>query len=326
MDALSNVLSAVRLASEIYLSVRMSAPWGAAFPNQPERALFYLVTRGSCYLEVEGLDGHFQLVAGDIVMLPAGSPHFLRDYPATPTLPVEEVRSGAVPDENGVLVAGGGGEETGLIVGRFRFDNRSGISILSSLPILVRITSEEAQVASGLEATIRMLSAEGRSSLPGKDVLMDLLADVLLVQVLRTFMTQEEQRGRGLASRPGLLMALVDPDLSKAITLMHRKPDHPWTVAELARRVGMSRTAFAVRFKSMAGVGPLEHLTQWRMQMACEMLREGRRSLAEVAWRVGYESVAAFSKAFKRTVGMSPGAFRRNSAPKLGGGRKLNGQ
>jgi AraC-like DNA-binding protein len=315
MDVISNILSSVRLASEIYLSVEMSAPWGAAFPNQPNRALFYVITRGSCYIEVEGIDGQIPLVGGDIAMLPRGSVHFLRNRPDSPTLPVEQVRAGARHDSNGVLHAGGGGEKTALIVGRFRFENHSAFPILSSLPPMIRITSEEAHYASGLEATIRVLASEGRSNLPGKELLMDRLADVLFVQLLRAFVAHEEREGRRLENRAGLLQALMDPELSKAVALMHSKPDHPWTVAALAGHVGMSRTAFAVRFKAMAGVGPMEHLTQWRMQRACEMFREGRKSIDEVAWRVGYESAAAFSKAFKRAIGVSPGAFRRGPAP-----------
>jgi AraC-like DNA-binding protein len=313
VDVLSNVLASVRLGSEIYLSVEMSAPWGVAFPDQPDRALFYVLSRGSCYIEVEGEGAPMPLVGGDIVMLAAGSPHLMRDRPTGPTTPVDQVVALGTYDEQGVFHQGGGGEKTALIVGRFRFENHSALPLLSSLPTIIRITSDQAHSARGLDATIRMLSSEATSSLPGKDILMDRLADVLFVQILRAFAAREEQEGRGVDSRAGLLRALLDPELSKSLALMHRKPEHPWTVAELAERVGMSRTAFAVRFKSKAGVGPLEHLTQWRIQRACEMLREERKSLDEIAWRVGYESAAAFSKAFKRMVAVSPGTFRREA-------------
>ena len=316
MDVLSDILASIRLSSEIYLAAEMSAPWGVAFPHQPHRALFYVISRGSCYIEVEGLAEQISLVGGDIVMLPAGSVHFLRHHPSSATEPVEEVRGRATHDAKGVLHAGGGGEKTALIVGRFRFENPSAIPLMSSLPPLLRISSEEAHFASGLEATIRMLAMEGRSSFPGKEILMDRLADVLFVQILRAFVDQEEREGRTLENRSGLLQALMDPELSKAIAMMHSKPGHPWTVAELAEKVGMSRTAFAVRFKAVAGVGPMEHLAQWRMQKACEMLAEGGKSQDEVAWRVGYESSAAFRKAFKRVTGRSPGSFRPKRARK----------
>lgn len=310
MDVLSSFLSSVHLVSEIYLSVEMSAPWGVAFPEQPERALFYVLSRGSCYIEVEGEEGPLSLVGGDVVMLPGGSPHTMKDRPDTPTTPVEQVLAQGAYDEQSVFRYGGGGANASMIVGRFRFENHGAIPLLSSMPPLIRIRDEVAHLVPGLAATLRLLSAETTSALPGKDILMDRLADVLFVQILRAFVALEEQEGRSYESRGGLIQALMDPELSKALTLMHKKPEHPWTVAELAQRVGMSRTAFAVRFKAKAGVGPLEHLTQWRVQKACELLREGRKSLDEVAWRVGYESATAFSKAFKRETGVAPGAFR----------------
>jgi len=311
VDVLSSFLSSVHLASEIYLSVEMSAPWGVSFPDQPDRALFYVLSRGSCYIEVEGEKGPLPLVGGDLVMLPGGSPHTMRDRPTTPVTPVEQVLTLGAYDDEGVFRQGGGGETASLIVGRFRFENHAAIPLLSSMPRLMRMRDEVAHSVPGLAATLRLLSAETNSTLPGKDILMDRLADVLFVQILRAFVAHEEREGRPYESRAGLIQALMDPELSKALALMHKKPEHPWTVAELAHRVGMSRTAFAVRFKAKAGVGPLEHLTQWRVQTACELLGEGQRSLDEVAWRVGYESAAAFSKAFKRETGVAPGAFRR---------------
>ncbi|HTQ10225.1 MAG TPA: AraC family transcriptional regulator [Fimbriimonadaceae bacterium] len=311
MDVLSSFLSSVRLASEIYLSVEMSAPWGVAFPDQPDRAIFYVLSRGSCYIEVEGEDGPLPLVGGDLVMLPGGTPHTMKDQPDTPATPVERVLAEGTYDENGVFRNRGNSARTSLIVGRFRFENHGAIPLLSAMPRLIRMRDEVARSVPGLAETLRLLSTEATSSLPGKDILMDRLADVLFVQILRTFVAHEEKEGRSLESRAGLMQTLMDPELSKALALMHKKPEHPWTVAELAERVGMSRTAFAVRFKAKAGVGPLEHLTQWRVQKACEMLRESHKSLDEVAWRVGYESAAAFSKAFKRETGVAPGEFRR---------------
>lgn len=314
MDVLSNILSSVHLASEIYLSVEMSAPWGVSFPEQPDRALFYVLARGSCYIEVEGEGGPLPLVGGDLVMLPSGSPHTMSDRPSAFTIPVEKALTQGTTDDQGVFRQGGGGAKTSLIVGRFRIENPAAIPLLSSMPRLIRMGDEAGQAAPGLAATLRLLSAEANSSLPGRDILMDRLADVLFVQILRAFVAHEEREGRPLESRTGLLQALMDPELAKALTLMHTKPEHPWTVAELAQRVGMSRTAFAVRFKAKAGVGPLEHLTQWRVQRACEMLLAGRKTLDEVAWRVGYESAAAFSRTFKRTTGVAPGEFRRTQA------------
>ncbi|MCW5940075.1 MAG: AraC family transcriptional regulator [Fimbriimonadaceae bacterium] len=314
MDVLSSFLFSVHLSSEIYLSVEMSAPWGVSFPDQPDCALFYAVSRGSCYIQVEGERHAVPLAGGDIVMLPCGSPHKMTDQPDRATTPVETVRASGTFDKSGVFHSGGGGPRTHMMVGRFRFVNHSAIPLLTSMPNLIRLRDGIDHKTTGLAATLQMLASETTSSLPGKEILMDRLADVLFVQILRANVKQEEEEGRDLGSRAGLMQALMDPELARALSLMHTKPEHPWSVAELAERVGMSRTAFALRFKSKAGVGPLEHLTQWRIQRACELLRESRKTLNEVAWRVGYESGAAFSRAFRREVGVSPGQFRRQAA------------
>lgn len=292
------------------MAVEMSAPWGVAFPDQPDRALFYVLSRGSCYIEVEGEDGPLPLVGGDLLLLPGGSPHIMSDQPGRHTTPVEEVRAGGTYDSRGVFHSGGGGAKTSLIVGRFRFENHSAIPLLSSMPRLIRLKDDGAHMMPGLASTLRLLSSEAHATLPGKEILMDRLADVLFVQVLRGYVSQEEREGRSLDMGTGLMHALMDPQLSQALQLMHTKPEHPWTVAELAQRVGMSRTAFATRFMALAGVGPIEHLTQWRIQKACELLRDGVKTLDEVAWRVGYESAASFSRVFRRELGMSPGRYR----------------
>lgn len=310
MDVLSNILSSVQLASEIYMSVEMSAPWGVSFPDQPGRALFYVVSRGSCYAQLDR-GKSVALVGGDVIMLPFGSPHTMRDRPDSLTEPVEHVVNAGTTNANGLFRYGGGGEKCSLIVGRFRFETIAAIRLLANMPPMIYLPHELSHASSGLAATLRLFSTEANRRLPGHETVMNRLATVLFIHILRAFVTHEEEEGRPLEQRTGLIQALMDPDLSRAMELMHQRPEHPWTVAELAERVGMSRTAFAVRFKAKAGVGPLEYLTSWRLQKACEMLREGRTTLDVVAWKVGYESAAAFSKAFKRELGVSPGAFRR---------------
>lgn len=310
MDVLSNILSTVKVASEIYMSVELSAPWGVSFPEQPERTLFYIVSRGSCYVHLQGMSP-VPLMGGDVIMLPRANAHLMLDRPGSPVTPVEEVVTEGTTDEKGLFHYGGGGEKCSIIVGRFRFETRASLRILTIMPPLVHLRHELSHQSSGLATTLRLLSSEASSRQPGYEVVMNRLTTVLFVKILREFVAHEEHAGRPIEERAGLLQAIMDPDLSKALALMHRKPEHSWTVAELAERVGMSRTAFATRFKAKAGVGPLEYLTQWRIERACELLRSDRITLDEVAWQVGYESAAAFSKAFKRELGVTPGAFRK---------------
>jgi len=314
MDVLSDVLATVRLSSGVHICPKLSAPWGVSFPEQADRAVYYLLSRGSCYLEVEGAASPVTLVGGDLAMIPHGAAHVIRDRPETPTIPIEQLLREGCPSTARAVQHGGGGETSALVSGYFKFENRTAGRLLAALPQVIHITSELAQSVPWLEGSVRFLSSEATSNQPGAEVVMARLSDVLFIQMLRAFIAQEEREGRTCEKHAGMLRALVDPDISKALAYMHQQPDHPWTVAELARGVGMSRTGFAVRFKERAGISPLDYLTSWRMQKAGDLLRMGEESVDEVALRVGYESGAAFSKAFKRQMGSPPGAFRRSTA------------
>jgi len=311
MDVLSDVLATVRLSSGVHICPKLSAPWGVSFQAQADRAVFYVLSRGSCYLEVEGTASQVTLVGGDLAMIPHGAAHVIRDRPETPTIPIEQLLKEGFPSPARALQHGGGGEKSAVVAGYFKFENRTAGRLLAALPPVIHITSELAQSVPWLEGSLRFLSSEATSSQPGAEIVMARLSDVLFIQILRAFIAQEEREGRTCEKHAGMLRALVDPDISKALANMHQQPDHPWTVAELARGVGMSRTGFAVRFKEQAGVSPLDYLIQWRMQKAGDLLRQGEENVEEVAQRVGYESGAAFSKAFKREMGLPQGSYRR---------------
>jgi AraC-like DNA-binding protein len=312
MDVLSDLLATVRLSSGIHICPKLSAPWGVSFPEQADRAVFYVLSRGSCYLEVEGAASPVTMVGGDLAMIPDGAAHIIRDRPESPTIPVELLLTDGFPAR--CLQHGGGGETSAVIAGYFKCENRTAGRLFAALPPVIHITSELAQSVPWLEGSLRFLSSEATSSEPGAEIVMARLSDVLFIQILRAFIAQEERAGRTCQKHAGVLRALVDPDISRALAHIHERPDHPWTVAELARGVGMSRTGFALRFKEKAGVSPLDYLTQWRMQKAGDLLRMGEESVEEVALRVGYESGAAFSKAFKREMGFPPGSYRRTIA------------
>jgi AraC-like DNA-binding protein len=312
MDVLSDVLSTVRLQSAVHFCPELSAPWGIAFPAQPDRAVFYVLSRGSCYLEVAGLDLPVTLVGGDLAMLTHGAAHTLRDRLQTPAVPIEELlRQGCPGTARRALQHGGGGEKSALVSGYFKFENRAADRFLATLPPLIFIRGEEAQSVPWLEATLRFLASESSAEVPGAEIVTARLTDVLFIQILRAFILQDSREKRACAKHAGMLRALVDPEIGRALELMHQQPAHPWTVEQLARQVSMSRTGFAVRFKEWAGVAPLDYLTQWRMQKAGDLLRQGEDNLEAIAQRVGYESGAAFSKAFKREMGIPPGLYRK---------------
>lgn len=313
MDVLTDVLKTVHLQSSIHFCPELSAPWGISIPAQPDRAVFYFLSRGSGYLHVNGIAAPVPLAGGDLVMLPQGDAHDLRDRLETPVVPISEVLGGVCASGPGVGVKhGGGGEKSAIVSGYFIFENRAANHLLSSLPQLIYIPSEEGCTVPWMDATLRFLATESASQVPGAQIVMDRLTDVLFIQIVRAHIARYEKLGKDCREKAGVLRALVDPRMGKALEAIHENPEQSWTVASLASKAGMSRTAFAVRFSNVVGIGPLDYVRKWRMLKAGDMLRRGESNLDDVATRVGYESGAAFSKAFKREMGMPPGAYRKN--------------
>ncbi len=293
MDVLSDVLTTVRLHSAIHFCPELSAPWGIQVSAQRDRAIFYVLSRGSCYLEVDGLASPVPLVGGDVAMLPHGAAHILRDQVHTPAIPLEALLpEGCASTAPRAFHHGGSGGKSALVAGYFTFGQRAANHLLAPLPPLIHIRAEDGQSVPWLEATLKFLACESTSEVPGAQLIMARLTDVLCVQILRAYIAQEATEGQTCDKQAGMLRALIDPYLGKALALMHQQPDHPWTVAALAERVSMSRTGFAVRFSKMAGVAPLDYLRKWRMQKASDLLRQGEEPLEAIAERIGYESGA----------------------------------
>lgn len=312
MDVLSDMLTTGRLQSAIHFCPELSAPWGFRVTAQPDRAIFYVLSRGSCYLEVDGLDGSVSLVGGDLVMLPQGAGHVLRDRLHSPATPLTELLQGECTTERPkVLQHGGGGERSAFVAGYFKFENRVTGHFLAELPSFIHIQAEAGQSIPWLEATLKFLAAESTSAVPGAEIIMARLTDVLFIQILRAHIAQDAKGSEACKNKASLLRGLIDPQIGKALALIHQQPHRAWTIGSLAEEVGMSRTSFAMHFASVTGFAPFDYLRKWRMQKAGEMLRRGEENVDEIAERVGYESGAAFSKAFKREMGAPPGLYRR---------------
>lgn len=308
MDVLTDVLNTMHLQSQIEFCMKLTAPWGVRIQAYENMAIFYVVTRGSCYLETDRLETPISLVGGDLVMLPHGDAHILRDHPESPVVPLKEIcakhygRCG--------FQYGGSGSLTAMITGRFIFENPALKSFFSVLPPLIHIPGEGGQMLPWLDTTLKWMAVETNSNNPGAQTMASRLTDMLFIQILRAYIAESMRDGDG-NGKAGWLLALADPTLAKAFELIHEQPDHPWTVAELASEVNMSRTAFSTRFTQIAGVPPLTYVTRWRMLKASDFLRQGATTIPEIATRVGYESEASFSKAFKREMGVAPGAYRK---------------
>jgi len=309
MDVLTDVLEAVHLKSLFYGRLELTAPWGLLMEG--DRPGFYVVTRGTCWLEVEGTGDPAQLAGGDFFLLLRGQRHSIKNSRETPALPVADVLgecsdSGRGCQPGGVRHYGGGGALTTLVGGCFLFEGGEKNPLLSSLPPVIHVRGDRGTTVQWLEANLQFVAAEMASGQPGAQTVVSRLADILFVQAVRAHLAESGDQARGW------LRGLVDPQIGEALGLIHEKPEEPWTVESLASRVAMSRSAFAARFAHLVEQPPLAYLTRWRMQKATRLLRTGQASLGEVARRVGYDAEAAFSKAFKRSMGIAPGAYRRS--------------
>ncbi|NTX04601.1 AraC family transcriptional regulator [Myxococcus sp. CA040A] len=300
VDPFSDVFTAMRVRSALYCRMEATAPWGVRFPGSPH-AKFGLVTRGSCWLEVTGEPKAIPLRGGDCYVVAAGLGVTVRDAPRTRAQDGEALIRTKTGD---LLRFGGGGAATQVITGLFEFDAWSGQSVFELLPSVLCVRGDEAQ-ASALGATLNLLALKTATSAIGSPVVINRLAEILFVQMIRAHYTS------GGAGELGWLAALGNAPLGAALRAMHHAPAQPWSVEALARIAGMSRSAFALHFKAKVGETPLEYLTRWRMYKAGCLLRDGDLGLAEVADAVGYESAGAFNRAFQRVHARTPGEFRR---------------
>ncbi|CAN5304190.1 AraC family transcriptional regulator [soil metagenome] len=305
-DPLSEVLQSIRINGKVYSPCQFSAPWGLSASGCSGHALFYIVSRGSALLEVEDSPA-ITLTGGDLVLLPQGTSHTLRDAPGSPVVAIETL----VDFENpGPITFGGGGLKSTMVAGCFTFEFSANHPFIDSLPPVMHLTAEDVETEPWLNSTFQFLLHEASQPRQGSSLVISRLTDLLFIQIMRTHI----QRIKDCPASNGWLKALADPQISQAIRLMHKQPDAPWTVAALADKVGMSRSAFAQKFSQYTKTTPVDYLTFWRMEKAKETLNATNKGLAEISQSVGYQSEAAFSKAFRRVVGTSPGAFRHSNA------------
>jgi AraC family transcriptional regulator, alkane utilization regulator len=312
-DPVSEVLRAVRIRSTVYCRSVLGAPWGFGVTGHGNPA-FHVVTTGTCWLEVDGEPDQVPLAAGDLVVLPTGRRHWLRDDPATRATELEELLAGTPPDEHRRLRYGGHGPGTGLLCGGFALEGGAAHPVLRVLPARVLIRGVNGHPVPWLAATLTLLSAETASAAPGAEEVVSRLADALLAQALRVALAElQSSDGAGV-------LALRDPQMAAAIERIHRRPDHPWTVGELAAEVALSRSAFSARFRQVVGESPKRYITRTRLAHAATLLHQTDASLAEIALRIGYGSEFSFAKAFKRNFGIAPGTYRgqQHGVPGLG--------
>ena len=305
MDVLTDVLYSLRLKGSLYCRSELSAPWALPFLKH-EAAVFHVVERGECWLKLDDEPAPLRLSSGDVVLLPLGTAHQVGDAPTSPPFPPVYMDYDAYR-ECQRWHPNHPGPATVLLCGTFHFEHNECHPLLTLLPKLIHIPGEQGRAVEALDATLKLMSREAESSRPGAQLMLRRLADVLFVQVIRDWVEQQSD------CAAGWLGALRDQQIGAALSAIHQQPARAWTVATLASEVAMSRSAFAARFMTLVGEPPLQYLTRWRMNVAARLLSEAELHMSEVASRVGYESAVTFSKAFKRQVGIAPGAYRRGA-------------
>ena len=293
----------MRVRSGIYARATWRAPWGVAYAAF-ETPVFHILTTGDCWLEVEGESNQLQLVAGDLVVLPSGLRHWLRNARETSTIALEKILAEYPRDRYRRLRFGGNGAPTEMLCGRFVLEGRAAHPILRALPRMLLIRGIEGRPVPWLAATVKLLAAETTSEAPGAEAVLTRLADAMLAQALRVALA-------GLLPPAGGRLGARDTEIATAIELIHRHPDQRWTVGELAQAVALSRSAFSMRFRQLVGESPKRYLNRNLLARAAVLLARTDSSLAEIADETGYSNEFSFAKAFKRAFGVAPGAYRK---------------
>ena len=335
MDVLSDVLRVVRLSGAVFFTADFSSPWAiespipdmlaaAVMPQAECVVLFHILVEGQCEVACQG-HPLTTMESGDVVVFPRGDQHTMRSHGATAPTPLSSIFTPGEHDEPPQLAYGGGGRTSRFVCGYLNCDQRFS-PLVEGLPTMLLVRSRDDYSAieavdtrgsrptavpqgssTWLGTTLKFTISEARAARPGNAAMLGRLTELMFVEILREYMH------RLPADRGGWFAAVNDPCVGKALRLLHTNPVHDWTVDELAREAAVSRSVLAQRFTDLVGEAPMRYLANWRMQLAKQMMRDGASNIQEVATRVGYDSEAAFNRAFKRATGSPPATWRRGA-------------
>jgi AraC-like DNA-binding protein len=305
-DPLGEALHFLRMDGAYYCRSELTAPWGLTLPPMPGYLWFHVVTSGRLWLET-GDEQRDWIQLGDLALVSHGDGHVLRCDPGAPAPHILDLQREAVSERYEILRHGGGGTPTGLICGAVRFAHPAAGRLIDILPKTIHVEASSSPMLEWMQSTLRLMAAEASQLRPGGEAVITRLGDILVVQAIRAWMESDP------AAQTGWLRALQDPQIGRAISLVHRDPARHWTVAGLADELAMSRSAFAARFTTLVGEPVMSYVARWRMHVAVAALKEEGATVGQLADRLGYRSEAAFSRAFKRVIGIAPGTIRRNA-------------
>jgi AraC-like DNA-binding protein len=316
VDAFSEILSGVKLNGAVFFNAEFSDPWGFASPTSltlastlapgaPHLVIYHLLTEGRALAQT-GEGQPVALEPGDVVIFPHGDAHLIRSRIGPAQSPFDsEIAQKVMNRDLTPLIAGGGGDTARFVCGFMACDPQLCRPILSGLPPVFKVNVRADRSGQWLEDSILHLVEEAASGRVGSDAMLAKLSEALFVDTLRRYVATLPE------DQTGWLAGARDPIVGKSLGLMHRKVDYPWTIANLASQVGLSRSALVERFTRYLSEPPMTYLTRWRLQLAARALARTPKGVAEIASEVGYESESAFSRAFKREFGLPPAQYRR---------------
>lgn len=311
LDLLSDILTRLSLRGSLYFRTSFTEPWGVRVPAYRDVARFHFAHRGEALVRIADEDAPIHLAQGDLIVIPHGAAHVLSCRHTGPddALPLDDVLIRSGFPGHGTLVWGGdeSPRDTQLICGHFALAEGSRHLLFDRLPPFIHLRGYGEEAGPWLEATLKVIGAEAGGARLGGDLIALKMSEAIFAQAIRAHVEQSHEGNSGVSG-------FADPHLGRALSAFHRAPTADWTVASLAREAGLSRTGFAERFSDRLGVTPMAYVTSWRMQVAREALSARGLSVAEAAEISGYASESAFSRVFKKEIGMSPAAFRQSGS------------
>lgn len=321
MDALSETLRVVRLVGAIFINAKFTAPWcyhspradasaRVLEPNAERIVIFHLITEGECFVLMKD-QPPLKLSAGDVVIFPQGDAHQMTSDPGVEPAAVDASRLERLFTQRPhFLQYGGGGAVTRLVCGYLGCDARLVRMLMNGLPPVVRVSVRGSSAGPWLEESVRYALREARSPRAGGLGVLSKLSEVLFIEVLRLYMEEQAE------GRTGWLAGVNDRIVGAALKEIHKCPAQEWTVEDLARTCGTSRSVLAERFQELVGSSPIQYLTHWRMTLAANLLARSNAPLSRIAEEVGYQTDTAFSRAFRREFGAPPAAWRKTQVAK----------
>lgn len=304
IDVLSDIFDTIRLMATLYFRTDFAAPWATTVPPYRQAARFHLVVQGRCHVGLPS-GRSVDLGPGDLILIPHGQEHVLSDSPGRAPAPLEQVVEASGYDGRGVFVVGAGDPHaaTQMVCGHFGFTQGADHPLLRALPEVIVMTAGDRARHPLLDEALRLVARRVFTEGLGSTAAITRLSEVFFIEAVRASVAQSPELAR-------VLGGMTDPYIGRALELVHKAPADPWSVESLATAIGMSRSRFAERFAELVGMAPIAYISEWRLQKALAQLTETQASIKEVARDAGYQSPAAFTRAFSQRFGVPPTNYR----------------